>query len=174
MKRRQRFSVLIAGLVLAGLMFLNATAKEGPMKISSSAFAENAKISKQYTCDGQDMSPPLNFENVPDNARTLALIVDDPDAPGGTWVHWILWNIDPGTREIAAEAVPKGSVQGLNSFRKNGYGGPCPPSGSHRYFFKLYALDTRLDLTSRATKADLEKAMKGHIVAQAETICRYR
>jgi Raf kinase inhibitor-like YbhB/YbcL family protein len=166
------FVISLAGA--ACLLSLNVVARERPLKIWSPAFAENAKIPAPYTCDGQDKSPPLNVEEVPPNARSLALIVDDPDAPGGTWVHWVVWNIDGGTREIAAGAVPKGAKSGINDFRKNGYGGPCPPSGTHRYIFKLYALDTLLDLPGKAVKGDLEKAMKGHIVGRAETIGRYR
>lgn len=156
------------------LLSLNVMAKEGPMRIWSPAFAENAKIPAPYTCDGQDKSPPLNVEGVPTDARSLALIVDDPDAPGGTWVHWVLWNIDKGTQSIPAGSASKGAKEGINDFRKTGYGGPCPPSGTHRYFFKLYALDTVLNLPEKTTKADLERAMKTHIVGQAEMIGRYR
>ncbi|MGD0230200.1 MAG: YbhB/YbcL family Raf kinase inhibitor-like protein [Syntrophorhabdales bacterium] len=144
------------------------------MRISSPAFTENSKIPKQYTCDGQDVSPPLTITGVPEGVASLALIVDDPDAPVGTWVHWVVWGINPATREIKEGSLPKGAVQGINSFRKNDYGGPCPPSGSHRYFFKLYALDKAVILDPHATKADLERTMKGHIVAQAETMGRYR
>ncbi|NTW60704.1 MAG: YbhB/YbcL family Raf kinase inhibitor-like protein, partial [Nitrospirae bacterium] len=103
-----------------------------------------------------------------------ALIMDDPDAPGGMWVHWVVWNIDPTTREIKENGVPPGAKQGVNDFRKTPYGGPCPPSGTHRYFFKLYALDAMLDLGSGTTKGALEKAMKGHILAQAELMGRYK
>jgi Raf kinase inhibitor-like YbhB/YbcL family protein len=159
---------------VACLSSLNAAAKEKPMKISSPAFAANAKIPAEYTCDGQDKNPPLEIEGVPSNAKSLAIIVDDPDAPAGTWVHWVLWNVDTATRKIETGSVPKGAKQGVNDFKKNGYGGPCPPSGSHRYFFKLYALDTGLDLPGKTAKADLERAMKGHVIAQAETIGRYR
>ena len=169
-----RFLILCACLVSAAFLLLNAFAGEGPMRIWSPAFAENAKIPKEYTCDGQDASPPLSIENPPAHTRSFALVMDDPDAPGGTWVHWVLWNADPATREIGSGAVPKGAEQGVNDFRKNAYGGPCPPSGTHRYFFKLYALDALLTLSPGSTKADLERAMKGHILAQAQTIGRYR
>jgi Raf kinase inhibitor-like YbhB/YbcL family protein len=167
---------IIALCVLLSFCFLSfyVSAKERPMKISSPAFAENSKIPKRYTCDGENGSPPLTIADVPEGATSLALIADDPDAPAGTWVHWVVWNIDAGTREIKAGVPPAGAVQGVNSFAKNGYGGPCPPSGSHRYFFKLYALDTALNLDSRATKADLEKAMKGHVIAEARIMGRYR
>jgi hypothetical protein len=167
---------IVAFLVSVSLCFLSfhASAKEGPMKISSPAFAEKSKIPKRYTCDGENTSPPLIIADVPAGAASLALIVDDPDAPAGTWVHWVVWRIDAGTREIKAGSLPAGAVQGVNGFRKNNYGGPCPPSGSHRYFFKLYALDAALNLGPEATKADLERAMKGHVVAEARTMGRYR
>lgn len=144
------------------------------MNISSPAFEENGKVPKRHTCDGENTSPPLIIAGVPAGAASLALIVDDPDAPAGTWVHWVVWGIGAGTREIKAGSLPAGAVQGVNSFRKNNYGGPCPPSGSHRYFFKLYALDAALSLDPKATKADLERAMKGHVVAEAQTMGRYR
>jgi Raf kinase inhibitor-like YbhB/YbcL family protein len=144
------------------------------MKISSNAFEHNWQIPKKYTCDGSDVNPPLKFEGVPSEAKSLALIVDDPDAPVGTWVHWVLWNIDPKTSEIKENSVPKGAHQGMNDFRKNDYGGPCPPSGAHRYFFKLYAIDITLNLAPNATKSDIESAIKGHILAKAELIGLYK
>ncbi len=144
------------------------------MKISSSAFQDNTLIPAKYTCDGQNFNPPLTFDNVPAGSKSLALIMDDPDAPNGTWVHWVVWNIDPKTVEIKEHSVPAGAHQGINDFKRNDYGGPCPPSGTHRYFFKLYALDTMLPLSQRTTKADLENAMHGHIVEKAETIGLYR
>jgi Raf kinase inhibitor-like YbhB/YbcL family protein len=144
------------------------------MKISSSAFEDNTLIPSQFTCDGKNINPPLTFEDVPANAKSLALIIDDPDAPHGTWVHWVLWNIDPKRAEIKEHSVPNGAHQGVNDFKRNDYGGPCPPSGTHRYFFKLYALDTMLPLSQRTTKADLEKAMHGHIIEKAEIIGLYR
>ena len=144
------------------------------MKLWSPVFTENGKISPEYTCDGKDISPPLKVENIPEKTRSLALIVDDPDAPGGTWVHWVVWNIPPSTAEMPSGSVPKGAMQGLNSFKTTKYGGPCPPSGSHRYYFKMYALDTDLSLPGRTTKADLERAMSGHVLAEAQTMGRYR
>ncbi len=146
----------------------------GTLKISSTAFRHNEIIPAKHTCDGADVNPSLAVEGVPDNAKSLALIVDDPDAPRGTWVHWVVWNIDAKTKEIAEGSVPKGAQQGMNDFRKLDYGGPCPPSGTHRYFFKVYALDTLLNLGKGAIKADLEKSMKGHILAQGEIIGLYR
>jgi Raf kinase inhibitor-like YbhB/YbcL family protein len=143
------------------------------LKIASPAFAHEGSIPARYTCDGADASPPLTIEGVPAGARALALIVDDPDAPAGTWVHWVVWNIPPETREIGEHAVPAGAAQGRNDWGRNSYGGPCPPSGSHRYFFKLYALDAPLALGAATTKRELERAMKGHIIGQAETVGVY-
>jgi Raf kinase inhibitor-like YbhB/YbcL family protein len=125
-----------------------------PIKISSTAFTQNGSIPSKYTCDGSDVNPPLMFENVPPEAKSLALIVDDPDAPAGTWVHWVVWNIDPAVKEIKENSLPPGAQQGISDFRKRGYGGPCPPGGTHRYFFKLYALDTTLTLGPNTTTSE--------------------
>jgi Raf kinase inhibitor-like YbhB/YbcL family protein len=144
------------------------------LTITSPAFKHNQMIPSKHTCDGADVNLPLVIENVPPEAKSLALIMDDPDAPAGTWVHWVIWNIDTRTREIRENSVPSGAMQGVNDFRKRDYGGPCPPSGTHRYFFKLYALDTTLDLGPDTTKAVLERAMKGHIVTQTELIGLYK
>lgn len=149
------------------------------LKLTSSAFAEGALIPKDYTCDGKDVSPPLSWSGAPPNTRALALIVDDPDAPAGTWVHWVLFNIPSGMRELP-QAVPPhkvladGTRQGKNDFGKIGYGGPCPPSGIHRYFFKLYALEQEVKLEPGATKPALTKAMEGHILANAQLMGRYK
>jgi len=148
--------------------------KMNEFMIKSPAFAGNGLIPARYTCDGGDINPPLEIYNVPADAKSLALIVDDPDAPVGMWVHWVVWNIDPGTREIAEDHLPRTALQGKNDWKRNCYGGPCPPSGVHRYFFKLYALDSRLNLGTGTTKSDLEKAMKGHILASAELIGLYK
>ena len=131
-------------------------------------------IPSEYTCDGADRNPPLTIRNIPAKAGSLALIVDDPDAPRGTWVHWVLWNIGPGTTEIPSNSVPSGALQGRNDFGKQAYGGPCPPSGTHRYFFKLYALEASPALKPGATTAQLEEAMKERILEKAELIGRYR
>lgn len=144
------------------------------MKISSSAFQNNSAIPAKYTCDGMDINPPLKFEGVQSGAKSLALIVDDPDAPRGTWVHWVVWNIDPKTTEIKENSVPPGAEQGVTDFKRNDYGGPCPPSGTHRYFFKLYALDSLLALPVRSDKAALEKTMQRHVVDKAEIVGLYR
>ncbi len=144
------------------------------LKLSSTAFQNNGFIPSKYTCDGRDINPPLVIENVQPGTKSLALIVDDPDAPMGTWVHWVSWNISPDIKEIKENDTPRGAVAGLNDFKKKSYGGPCPPSGTHRYFFKLYALDTALDLPSGAKKADVEKAIKGHVISQAQIIWLYK
>ena len=144
------------------------------IQITSTAFQNNGNIPRQYTCDGKDINPPLMIANCPQGTQSLALICDDPDAPVGTWVHWVIWNIDPNVKEIKENAVPAGAVQGMNDFRKHAYGGPCPPSGTHRYYFKVYALDTTFGISANASKADLEKAMKGHILAQGELIGMYK
>jgi Raf kinase inhibitor-like YbhB/YbcL family protein len=141
------------------------------MKLTSPAFEAGGVIPSKYTCDGRNISPPLHIEDIPDDAATLALIVDDPDAPAGTWDHWILFNIPATTTDIAEDSAP--GTQGVNDYKKSYYRGPCPPSGSHRYFFKLYALDTELDLKAGASNRALEKAMKNHVLAEAELMGRY-
>jgi Raf kinase inhibitor-like YbhB/YbcL family protein len=144
------------------------------LRIASPAFSHNGMIPSIHTCDGADVSPPLSIAGVPKGTMSLALIVDDPDAPVGTWVHWVVWNIGAGTKEIPENSVPHGALEGTNDFRKRKYGGPCPPSGTHRYFFKLYALDAPLPLKPGAAKAQVEEAMKGHVLAQAELIGLYK
>jgi len=143
-------------------------------KISSLAFENNGQIPAKYTCDGTNVNPPQKIENTPSHAKSLALVFDDTDAPRGSYVHWILWNIDPGVKEIKENSAPEGAIQGMNDFKKNHYGGPCPPRRAHKYVFKIYALGTRLDLSLNSTKTDLEKAMKGHILAQAQLIGVYK
>jgi hypothetical protein len=143
------------------------------MKLSSTAFENGNPIPTEYTCDGADVSPPLAFADVPATARSLALIMDDPDAPMGLWIHWLVWNIPPSTAAIAkGQKIPW--TQGTTSWNRPGYGGPCPPSGTHRYFFKLYALDIMLELKTGAQKKELEAAMQGHMIASAELMGRYR
>lgn len=144
------------------------------MKLSSPAFKHNQPIPSQYSCDGKNVNPPLIIEDVPSTAKSLALIMDDPDAPAGTWVHWVVWNINPGTREIRENEAPSGAEQGMSDFQKRNYGGPCPPYGTHRYFFKLYALDTPLHLDKDSTKKNLERAMKGHLIADSELMGLYK
>lgn len=142
------------------------------LKITSAAFKHNGDIPAKYTCQGDNISPPIKIENIPENAVTLALIADDPDAPRGVWVHWVMWNI-PLTRLIEEDSVPDGAIQGVTDSGNNHYGGPCPPSGKHRYFFKVYALDTLLGIGEDSGKEELEKAMQGHILAKGELIGLY-
>ncbi len=139
--------------------------------VKSSAFENNKPIPVKYTCDGADVNPPLTIDGVPEETKTLVLIVDDPDAPMGTFDHWVVWNIPAATRRIEENTVP--GIEGMSSYRKHAYGGPCPPYGTHRYFFKVYALDTQLDLKLNSTKRDVEKAMKGHILAEGELVGLY-
>jgi Raf kinase inhibitor-like YbhB/YbcL family protein len=171
---------------MLGLLFLIALATPviglaqaqsapGPvsLKVTSSAFSDGGKIPKKYTCDNSNVNPPVRIENLPKAVKSLALIVDDPDAPGRTWTHWLLWNIDPKATEIREDSVPQNAVQGTSDFGSARYGGPCPPSGAHRYYFKAYALDTALSLPSSAKKAAVEKALAGHIVAQGSLMGTY-
>lgn len=164
--KRTLFATLLILIWTSTTYCSSAENGAGALHISSSAFGEGGRIPLKYTCDGQDINPPLKFENVPGGAKSLALVMDDPDAPNGIWVHWVVWNIGPATREIRENSVPKGALQGTNDFRKRGYGGPCPPA-THTYSFKLYALDAELKLGAGAAKSDLERAMKGHILSQA-------
>jgi Raf kinase inhibitor-like YbhB/YbcL family protein len=148
------------------------------IKIKSLAFVPGGKIPGKYTCDGMDISPPLSWTSGPEGTKTFALICDDPDAPMGTWVHWVLFNLPADITEFRENVPPdkeleNGAKQGMNDFRKIGYGGPCPPGGTHRYFFKLYALDTEINLEAGATKAELLEAMEGHILAEGQMIGRY-
>lgn len=142
------------------------------LTVKSSAFEGGKLIPKKYTCDGQDINPPISIEGTPKEAKTFVLAVDDPDAPGGTFDHWIVWNIPASTSKIAENSVP--GMEGQNGFGQIGYGGPCPPSGTHRYFFKIYALDIQLELPVGSRKRDAEKAMQGHILAKGELMGIYR
>lgn len=153
--------------------------KKMDIKITSSAFEEGGLIPAKYTCDGADISPPLRWDAVPEGTKSIALISDDPDAPMGTWVHWVLFNMSAETKELAENVpadkiLPSGARQGTTDFGRVGYGGPCPPSGTHRYFFKIYALDAELDLAAGARKPDLVKAMEGHIIGQGQLIGKYK
>jgi Raf kinase inhibitor-like YbhB/YbcL family protein len=173
------FTELAFLLILAGTLLAqgNSAAGGGPslmLALSSSAFSAGGEIPRQYTCTGSDISPPLQWSGAPEKTASFALILDDPDAPHGTWVHWVLWNI-PANRHALPEGIAKreqlegGMWQGRNDFHKNGYNGPCPPGGStHRYFFHLYALNTKLDLSPRSDRSALDAAMQGHVLAQAE------
>lgn len=140
------------------------------IKVFSSAFAANGSIPGKYTCDGINVNPPLEFEGIPEEAESLVLIVDDPDAPMKTFTHWIVWNIEP-VAKIEEDSIP--GVEGINDFKKIGYGGPCPSSGTHRYFFRVYALDKQLDLKAGAGRKELENEMIGHIIAEGELMGKY-
>jgi Raf kinase inhibitor-like YbhB/YbcL family protein len=150
------------------------------MQITSTAFAEGQPIPNQYTCAGQDMSPPLAWSGAPAGTKSFALVADDPDAPMGTWVHWVIFNLPPTAAALGEDTppspeLPDGSKQGINDFGRPGYGGPCPPPGKpHRYFFKIYALDVALNLKSGATKKELLRAMEGHVLAQGQLMGMYQ
>ncbi len=178
---RDKITLISCLLFFIGVIFLTfvyANAEGGRMKLTSPAFDEGGMIPGKYTCDGTDLSPPLKWSAIPEETKSLALICDDPDAPMGTWVHWVYYDIPPSTQgvpeNIGADDRPGiGGVQGINDFRRIGYGGPCPPGGTHRYFFKLYALDTLLNLPPGATKKQLLKAMENHIVGQVQLMGKY-
>jgi hypothetical protein len=164
---------IAAGAVAILLAAIASFAAGGAtMKITSSAFHEGGNIPSKFTCDGSDTSPPLQITGVPSEAKSLVLIADDPDAPGGLFTHWLVWNIPPQASSIADGSAPKG-VQGANDFGKSGYRGPCPPQGTHRYSFKIFALDRELELRSGAKRSQVDAAMKGHVVAQGELVGRY-
>lgn len=149
------------------------------MKIISSAFEEGAMMPKKYTCDGIDISPALEWSLVPNGTKTFALICDDPDAPMGTWVHWVLFNLPEDIKKLSENVPPlevltNGAKQGKNDFGKIGYGGPCPPGGTHRYYFKVYALDEKINVEAGITKSELLKAMEGHILSEGQLMGRYK
>lgn len=138
--------------------------------VSSRAFGNNKAIPSKYTCDGEDVNPPLTIEGIPEEAESLVLVVEDPDCPSGLWIHWIVWNIPP-KGVVDEDSVP--GIEGVTTFGTRGYGGPCPPSGNHRYFFEIYALDIKLDLGGNSRKQDVEKAMRNHVLAKGELIGLY-
>ena len=190
MNRKCRYSFLI--FLLAGMLLISGciqnkneinAGKESPdtgkgdenvdiqnIKVFSSAFEANRTIPKKYTCGGENINPPLEFEGIPEEAESLVLIIDDPDAPMKTFTHWIVWNIEP-VAKIEEDSIP--GVEGINDFRKIGYGGPCPPSGTHRYFFRVYALNKQLELKAGASRKELESEMIGHIIAEGELMGKY-
>lgn len=141
------------------------------LRVSSPAFSQNEFIPVQYTCDGINVNPPLKIDNLPQETKSIAIIVDDPDAPSKIWIHWVMWNI-PVKQEILENEAP--GVQGLNDFNLHQYGGPCPPSGTHRYYFKVYALDTLLELPAHTDAKQLEKTMSKHIIASGELVGLYK
>lgn len=142
-------------------------------KLTSPAFNHGSQIPSKYTCDGENINPHLVIHGVPERAKSLALLMEDPDAPAGLWVHWVVWDISPETKEIREHTAPNGAWEGVNSGGEQGYTGPCPPPGIHRYFFRLFALDSRLKLPEESTKEELETAMAGHIMATAELMGTY-
>lgn len=162
--------ILVSLMLIAGCSQQEEVVNMGGMNISSPSFSDGGRVPDRYACKGENVSPRIDLQGIPDNAKSLAIIVDDPDAPLKIWVHWIAWNITPISTIPEAE-LPQGSVEGVNDFGIHQYSGPCPPPGSvHRYFFKVYALDTMLDIGEDSEKADLEKAMKGHVLAQATLV----
>jgi len=170
--------VIYVGLFVLVFIFSYAMGQSGTktdeFKISSFAFKNGGEIPKKYTCDGENVNPLLQFENVPPKTKSLALVFDDIDAPSGSYVHWILWNIHPNTKEIKENSVPEGAVEGMNDFKRHPYGGPCPPRRAHKYVFKIYALDSPLHLNPNSTKTDLEKTMEGHVLAQTQLMGVYK
>lgn len=163
----------------AVLSLAAAGEKPARMELKSTAFQNGGEIPRKHTCDGADASPALAWQGAPAGTRAFALVADDPDAPGGTWVHWVIYDLPAAAKELPGEfatieTLPNGAKQGLNDFRKTGYGGPCPPAGApHRYFFKLYGLDAPTNLKPRATKQQLLDAIKGHVLAEAELMGKY-
>jgi Raf kinase inhibitor-like YbhB/YbcL family protein len=172
-------AAVIRPAVLARLSPQSSPQGAHSMTITSPSFPNGGAIAKKVTCDGPDVSPQLSWSDAPAGTKSFALLTDDPDAPVGNWNHWTMWNLPPTTGSLPEgtskeSKLPDGSQQGMNDFRRTGYNGPCPPPGKpHRYYFKLFALDTKLDLKSNGSKKELEAAMKGHILAQAEWMGRY-
>ncbi len=183
MRVRSRLTACLIAWMLLHSVAPSAQEVNMTLRLTSTAFAEGGAIPSKYTCEGANVSPPLAWSGVPSAARSLAIIVDDPDAPDPAaprtiWVHWVVYDLPPNTTGLAegvdANHLPKGSKVGINDWKKPGYGGPCPPIGRHRYFHKLYALDTMLPELEKPTKAALEAAMKGHILAEAHLIGKYQ
>jgi Raf kinase inhibitor-like YbhB/YbcL family protein len=166
--------MIVGGCAVTVAAFAALAATGGAtMKVTSSAFKEGGMIPDKFSKDGQNVNPPLKIEDAPADAKSLLLIMDDPDAPVGLFTHWLVWNIDPKTTEIAENSVPKDAVQGTNDYPNLGYGGPQPPSGTHRYYFKIFALDRTLDLKTGAKRKDVDAAMRGHVIGQGELMGRY-
>ena len=163
-------AIWFALAIFVGIFNMNAASS---ISITSPSFQPGGDIPPKFTCNGTNVSPELQISSVPNEAKSLVLIVDDPDAPRGLFTHWIVWNVDSKTTRVAENSSPTAGVQGINDFGKRNYGGPCPPSGTHRYFFKIFALDTKLELKPGARRAELDTAMRGHILAQGELMGRY-
>jgi Raf kinase inhibitor-like YbhB/YbcL family protein len=164
--------IITKALAISLVVIVSSLAGTAKINVTSAAFQEGGSIPSRFTCDGSDTSPPLQISGIPPETKSLVLIADDPDAPGGVFTHWLLWNIPPKTTSISQGSAPNG-VQGTNDFGKAGYRGPCPPPGTHRYSFKVFAIDRQLDLRSRAKRSEVEAAMRGHIIAQGELVGRY-
>lgn len=160
-------------LALTGVALTQTTASEAKITITSPAFSPGGKVPEQFSCKGANVNPSLQFGGIPAGAKSLVLIMDDPDAPGGLFTHWLVWNIDPTASRIGEKSMPAGASQGANDFGNFGYGGPCPPSATHRYFFRLFALDQKLDLQGGAKRKALENALAGHILARGELMGRF-
>lgn len=176
-RRAARFFPLLV-LPIGTLLILGPPASAGTISVKSLSFEEGEAIPRKHTCDGEDVSPPLTWSGVPEGTKSMAVVCDDPDAPAGIWVHWVIYNLPADTGGLGEnvpprETLPDGARQGKNDFRKIGYNGPCPPGGTHRYFFKVYALDRLLDLPPGATKAELVRAMEGHVLAQGSLMGTY-
>ena len=180
---------VVESVCIAILVAFAGTAKAGKgettggrtmsLTVKSAAFQDGGMIPSDYTCDGKNISPPISWNNVPEGTKSIALICDDPDAPRGTWVHWVVFNLPPEPKKLDENIPPEtklkaGGIHGINDYHRYGYGGPCPPSGTHRYFFMVYALDCVLSLEYGAKKSDLEKAMHGHILENGELVGKYQ
>jgi Raf kinase inhibitor-like YbhB/YbcL family protein len=161
---------LALAIFVGTILNMNAASS---ISVTTPAFQAGGDVAAKFTCNGANVNPELRINGVPSEAKSLVLIVDDPDAPRGLFTHWIVWNIDPKATDIGENSAPAAGIQGTNDFGKRNYGGPCPPSGTHRYFFKIYALDTKLDLKPSARRAELDAAMRGHTLAQGELMARY-
>jgi Raf kinase inhibitor-like YbhB/YbcL family protein len=173
MSRLTHHSTGLLVVAIASFALAQSSASEAKIAVSSPAFPSGGNIPERFSCKGANVNPPLQFSGIPTGTKSLVLIMDDPDAPGGLFTHWLVWNIDPATTHIGEKSVPAGGVQGSNDFGNAGYGGPCPPSGTHRYFFRLFALDQKLDLKSGAKRSALEHALAGHILARGELMGRF-
>ncbi len=164
---------LTVGVIIITAIFLFGCGEKAAMRLTSPVFNNNDFLPDKYACRGANVNPPLVIDDVPAGTQSLVLIVDDPDAPAGTWTHWLVWNIKPEITEIAENSVPAGAVEGTTSWGKPGYDGPCPPSGTHRYFFKVFALNTVLDLPPTMTAERLLAAIQDHLLARAEIVAKY-
>ncbi len=185
MNKNKIIIIIISITIIVMIIFWNwFTSKDKKMntlktniknvELASPSFKNGQFIPSKFTCDGKDINPPLEIKNIPQGTKSLVLIIDDPDAPMGTWDHWLVWNINPKIKEIKENSIPDGGVEGLNSFGRHSYGGPCPPSGIHHYYFKIYALSKKLSLDPKSNKKDLEKAMTDSVIGEGELIGLYQ